>query len=250
MDSTLGFGRRWRRARALVAALAGTALLAGGCAGALRTRAPARTGTAEVIAVLAGDDPRAAYALLSTATRARVSFEEFRLQWEATAAERAWQVVRLREALAATPDAGERAAVTFPDGKTVELTRDQGRFRLQSPLVSRTRATRPREAVRLFAEAIHNRDLTALLGALTRRRRDGLTRQLDGFLAGLERKVDGTLDEIGTDRAELRWDEGGMRYRIIIRKEDDEWRIDDIHIQPAPKDEPASDDESVDQFEF
>jgi hypothetical protein len=27
-----------------------------------------------------------------------------------------------------------------------------------------------------------------------------------------------------------------MRYRIVLRREDDEWRIDDIYIRPAPKD--------------
>jgi hypothetical protein len=98
----------------------------------------------------------------------------------------------------------------------------------------------------MFAEAIRDRDLEAFLRSLTRRRREGLMRQLDGFLAGLERKVEGTIEEIGNDRAELRWDEAGMRYRIVIRKEDDAWLIDDIHIQPAPEDEPppaATDDQ-------
>ena len=46
-----------------------------------------------------------------------------------------------------------------------------------------------------------------------------------------------SLDRFGPDRAELRWDENGIRYRIVLRKEDGEWRIDDIYIRPAPKDE-------------
>jgi hypothetical protein len=50
------------------------------------------------------------------------------------------------------------------------------------------------------------------------------------------------------DRAELRWDENGIRYRIVLRKEDDEWRIDDIYVRPIPKDdddkpEPAPSDD-------
>ena len=134
---------------------------------------------------------------------------------------------------------GKFLMITFADGKAVGLVRDQARWRLDAPLVSRTHAARPREAVRMFAEAIRDRDLEAFLRSLTRRRREGLMRQLDGFLAGLERKVEGTIEEIGNDRAELRWDEAGMRYRIVIRKEDDAWLIDDIHIQPAPEDEPA-----------
>lgn len=215
-----------------------------GCVGSLRNPAPARRGAEQVIAALAGDDPHAAYDLLSSDARRRISFEEFALQWKASAPERAWQVARLREAIAADPDVGERAAVTYADGKTVALSRERARWRLDAPLVSRTRAARPREAVRMFAEAIRNKDLSAVLRTLTQRRRDGLTRQLDGFLAGLDRRIEGTIEEIGGDRAELRWDENGMRYRIVMRKEDDEWRIDDIHIQIAPKDEdePSPDD--------
>lgn len=214
-----------------------------GCAGGLRNPAPARRGTEAVIVALAGDDPRAAYALMSAAARQRVSFEEFALQWKASAPERAWQVARLREAIAADPDVGERAAVTYADGKTVALARENHRWRLEAPLVSRTRAARPREAVRMFAEAVRSKDLAAVLRSLTQRRRDGLTRQLDGFVAGLDRRIEGTIEEIGSDRAELRWDESGMRYRIVMRKEDDEWRIDDIHIQVAPKDEDPADDD-------
>lgn len=233
-----------RRALALLPVVA----LAAGCPGSLRNPVPARRGAEQVIAALAGDDPRAAYAMLSADARKRVSFEEFALQWKASAPERAWQVARLREAIAADPDVGERAAVTYADGKTVSMARESQRWRLESALVSRTRAARPREAVRMFAEAVRAKDLNAVLRSLTQRRRDGLTRQLEGFISGLDRRVEGTIEEIGSDRAELRWDENGMRYRIVMRKEDDEWRIDDIHIQIAPKDEDdgeGDDDEPV-----
>lgn len=232
-----------RRALALLPLVAAIA-----CAGGLRNPRPARQGVEAVIAALAGDDPRAAYDLLSEDARRRVSFEEFALQWKASAPERAWQVAKLREAIAADPDVGERAAVTFADGKTVALARESRRWRLEAPLVSRTRAARPREAIRMFAEAVRARDLRSVLNTLTLRRREGLMRQIDGFLAGLDRRVEGTIEEIGNDRAELRWDENGMRYRIILRREDDEWRVDDIHIQLAPTDEtePEPDEPPVD----
>ena len=38
----------------------------------------------------------------------------------------------------------------------------------------------------------------------------------------------------------LAWDEGGLRFRIVLRKEDDEWRVDDIYIRPAPKDDESN----------
>jgi len=223
-------------APALVAVLA-----IAGCGGVLGKGPPAQDGVAALVKALDGDDPRAAYALLSKATRNQVSFEEFAVQWKASQAERAWQARRLADALASDPDVGERAAVTYPDGKSVTLEREGKRWRLEAALVSRVRAARPRDAIRMFADAIRHHDLEALLRTLTMRRRDGLARQLEGFLAGIDRKVDGKLEEIGTDRAELRWDENGMRFRIVLRKEDDEWRVDDIHIHPAPKGEDDGD---------
>jgi hypothetical protein len=33
----------------------------------------------------------------------------------------------------------------------------------------------------------------------------------------------------------MRWDDGGIRYKIVLRKQDDEWRVDDIVIRPAPE---------------
>jgi hypothetical protein len=198
---------------------------------------PAQRGVTALVAALRADDPRAAYALLAASTRKRVSFEEFALQWKASAAERTWQADRLDAALRADPDVDERAAFTYPDGRTIALAREGARWRLEDALVSRVRAARPRDAIKMFAQALRTRDLEGLLRTLTLRRREGLARQIEGFLAGLDRKVDGKLEEIGTDRAELRWDENGMRFRIVLRREDDEWRIDDIHILPAPGDE-------------
>ena len=63
------------------------------------------------------------------------------------------------------------------------------------------------------------------------------------FISGLAKRVNERPDTFGgdrADRAELRWDENGIRYRIVLRKEDDEWRIDDIYIRPAPKEDDAT----------
>jgi hypothetical protein len=219
-----------------VAILAVTAaLVAAACGSVIGKAPPAEDGVAALVRALEADDPRAAYALLAKDTRRKVSYEEFAVQWKASQAERAWQAKRLTDALQGDPDVGERAAVTYPDGKSVTLEREGRRWRLEAALVSRVRAGRPRDAVRMFADAIRHNDLEGVLRTLTMRRREGLQRQVGGFLAGIDRKVDGKLEEIGTDRAELRWDENGVRFRIVLRREDDEWRIDDIHIHPVPK---------------
>jgi hypothetical protein len=165
-----------------------------------------------------------------------MSYDEFALQWKQTKQEREWQIKVLEESLKGNPDVGERALVSFSDGKLVRLEREGKTWRLESELVSRSRAKRPRDAIQLFAQAVAARDVMGALNVLTQRRREGLTKQIEGFITGLGRHVGGPLEELG-DRAELRWDENGIRYRIVLRKEDDEWRIDDIYIRPAPKEE-------------
>ena len=52
-----------------------------------------------------------------------------------------------------------------------------------------------------------------------------------------------TISNVGADRAELQWDDGEMQYKIILRREGDEWRVDDVHARPAPQagdEEPAA----------
>ena len=207
------------------------------CSGSTGPSSPAATGVRAYVAALKNNNPRDAYALLSTSARKKLSFDEFALQWKQSEAERKWQAQVLEASLKGNPDVGERALINFSDGKLVQLEREGKTWRLESELVSRSRAKRPRDAIRLFADAIAARDVSSVLGVLTQRRRDGLTKQVEGFVAGIGKRINDKIDEFGSDRAELRWDENGIRYRIVLRKEDDEWRIDDIYIRPAPKDE-------------
>ena len=206
------------------------------CGGPSGPSSPAATGVRAYVSALKSDSPRAAYDLLSSQTRKKISYDEFALQWKQSAQERKWQAKALEEGLQGNPDVGERARVSFSDGKIVPLERDGNRWLLESELVSRSRAKRPRDALRVFSDALSSRDVGALLGVLTQRRRDGLMKQVGGFVSGLDKRINDKMEEY-PDRAELRWDENGIRYRIVLRKEDDEWRVDDIYIRPAPKDE-------------
>ena len=230
----------------LAAALAAAALTAGCRGSAAGPSAPAAAGVRAYIAALKSNDPRDAYGLLAAPVRKKVSYDEFALAWKQSEKERAWQAKVLEESLKGNPDVGERALISYSDGKLVQLEREGRAWRLDSELVSRSRARRPRDAVRLFADAIAARDISGVLGVLTQRRRDGLTKQVEGFVAGIGKRINDKIDEFGNDRAELRWDENGIRYRIVLRKEDDEWRIDDIYIRPAPKDEEGDRDREVD----
>lgn len=217
--------------------LALVALIAAACGGPAGPSSPAADGVRVYLSALKSNDPRDAYDMLSSETRKQVSYDAFAAAWKTSEKERQWQIKALEESLKGNPDVGERALISFPDGKLVQLEREGRTWRLESELVSRSRAKRPRDAIRLFADAIAQRDVGGALGVLTQRRRDGLMKQVEGFVAGIGKRINDRIDEYGTDRAELRWDENGIRYRIVLRKEDDEWRVDDIYIRPAPKDE-------------
>lgn len=221
------------------------------CGGARGPSTPAADGVRAYLAALRTNDPRDAYSLLASDVKKQVSYDEFALAWKHSEQERAWQAKVLEDSLKGNPDVGERAMVSYSDGKRVTLEREGKTWRLDSELVTRSRAKQPRDAIRLFADAIAARDVSAALNLLTQRRRDGLTKQIEGFITGLGKRTNANLDEFG-DRAELRWDENGIRYRIVLRKEDDEWRIDDIYIRPAPKDDDTTkpgDVEGLDTFE-
>src|SRR5689334_17817146 len=213
------------------------ALALGACGGPAGPSSPAADGVRAYVNALKSNDASDAYKLLSSDTRKKLSYDEFALQWKQSDRERQWQAKVLEESLKGNPDVGERALISYSDGKLVQLEREGRAWRLDSELVSRSRARRPRDAIRLFADAISARDVSAVLGVLTQRRRDGLTKQVEGFVAGIGKRINDKIDEFGNDRAELRWDENGIRYRIVLRKEDDEWRVDDIYIRPAPKDD-------------
>ncbi|HEU0032989.1 MAG TPA: hypothetical protein VFQ53_20295 [Kofleriaceae bacterium] len=228
------------RALSLVAGLS----LAAGCGAATGPSSKASTGVQAYLSALRSDSPRAAYDMMTSSQKKKISYDEFALQWKQSAKERAWQIEVLERSLKGNPDVGERALISYSDGKLVQLQREGDRWKLESELVSRSRAKRPRDAIRLFADAIAARDIGAVLGVLTQRRRDGLTKQVEGFVAGIGKRINDRIEEFGGDRAELRWDENGIRYRIVLKREDDEWRVDDIFIRPAPKDEDASEHES------
>ena len=215
----------------------GFVVVAAACGGAAGPSSPAADGVRAYVQALHRNDPHDAYALLSSEVRRRVSYDEFALAWKQGDKERTWQAKVLEDSLKGNPDVGERAQISFSDGKLVQLEREGKTWRLESELVTRSRAKQPRDAIRLFAEAIAGRDIGGVLHVLTQRRRDGLTKQVEGFVAGIGKRINDRIDQFGSDRAELRWDENGIRYRIVLRKEDDEWRVDDIYIRPAPRDD-------------
>lgn len=228
---------------ALAALAFAVAVLGSACQGASRgaTVPPAATGVQAFVSVLRSDNPAPAYALLSTSAKAQMSFEDFAAQWKASAAERAYQAQAIEEGLKGKGNLSERAKVALADGKSAYLVRQSARWRLESAMIARVHASQPHDAVRLFASSLAKQDYDAVLRILTSRRRDGISAQLSSFVTSLSahlQSADNAIETIGTDRAEMRWDDGERRYRIVLRKENGEWRIDDVHILPAKPSEP------------
>ena len=210
-----------------------------GCGGATKHEPRATTGVHAYVSALRADDARAAWNLLSAEARADMTFDEFEAAWRQSEAERKRQAAEMEEGLKGEPDLDERAQVTYTDGKTVNLQRDAGKWRLDSGLVSRTVAHSPLDAIDIFADAVDRRDFNAVMTILTERRRDGINRFVSDFATSLRKqKSDEGISFMGKNRAELKWDENGMQYKVILIREHDEWRVDDFDIQPAPEPSP------------
>lgn len=173
------------------------------------------------------DDPRAAYALLSPAAQKQVPYEDFERRWRAHPEERRRQAHALGASLGGAAQIPERATVTLHDGQTATLVREGDVWRLESPLVSSVSAARPQDALRQFAIAVENRNFHAVMALLTSTRRDGLNQVIERFTTGLKAHVGGEIVITG-DRAFIQWDDGKDKWKISLKLEDGQWRIDDI----------------------
>lgn len=229
-----------------VAVMAGCGGGAGGHAGsASSARSGGSSGIESVVAALRSDDPARAYALLSTTVRQQITFEQFAEQWQATTAERRARAGELEAELRAAPSMGERARVTLANGSSIHLVREGSAWRLESALLSALRTGQPRETLELFAQALEAHDYDALLRVLTERRRTAVGKLIDDMATSLTRHLESgadTIEVLAEDRAELRWDDGDVRYEILLQNQGGEWRIDDVHIraldsEPRPPEE-------------
>src|SRR5262249_39239865 len=92
------------------------------CAGSARRPCTlAADGVRADLEALRSNAPHDAYALMSSDVRKAVSFEQFSIDWKASEKERQWQAKALEESLKGNPDVGERALISFSDGKLVQL---------------------------------------------------------------------------------------------------------------------------------
>jgi hypothetical protein len=239
----------WDDARArLRLALVICVALAAGCGGGARQAARGTTsggaGVELVVAALRSDDPARAYALLSVDLRQQIDYEQFVEQWQRAQAERRERARDIEAELRASPSMGERARVTLADGSAVHLVREGNAWRLESALLTALRTGQPRETLQMFAQALTTRDYDALLRVLTERRRDAIADLLGDLTTSLTRHLESgadTIEVLDEDRVEMRWEDGDVRYDILLRKEGGEWRVDDLRVRTLPSESDAAD---------
>jgi hypothetical protein len=200
------------------------------CAGALPAQQPAALAARSFARALADDDPRVAYALLAASQKQRLSYERFALRWRQTAVERRRQSAALQQALAAGATLGERARLHLDGSVVTTLTRDEEGWRVEVPLLPAPGARTPREALARLADAIDDRSFNTVFRLLTRERQEGLRQAIDSFATGLRGNLDEAI-EITSDRATLIWTDGARRWRVVLRREQGGWRIDDFSQQ-------------------
>jgi hypothetical protein len=176
------------------------------------------------------DDPKAAYALLADGVRRKVTYSMFAREWQETKQERQRQAAQLAAALRDGVVHGERGRLVLADGKSTVLVHESAGWRLDSPLLALGRASSPQEALRQLAAALEARSFDAVMRVLTSTRRDGLRQVLDTFVTGLRAHMGESIEVTG-DRATVTWSDGKRRWRVILKREDGEWRIDDFAPQ-------------------
>jgi len=206
-----------------------TAFACGGTAPS--SEQPATAAVAAYLRTLDSDNPRTAYRLLSSKAQKRTSEKQFTEQWRRSQRERAAQASALRAGLSAAQGLRERARVRYRDGKRIGLTRDDREWRLSGALASLHHAGAPRDIVHLFAQALLTNNLGELLSTLTERRRETVSAELSQLVESLATHVDDAIFPIGKDRAELSWEHKDTHYKLVLRREQGEWRVDDLHIR-------------------
>src|SRR5262249_46135122 len=124
----------------------------------------------------------------------------------------------------------EQGKLVLADGKTTQLIREGDDWRLEAPLLSSARAATPQEALRLIASAIEARNFEGVMRLVTSRPREVMRKWVDACASGVKAHL-GESIEVTNDRATLIWNDGRKRWRVILRKEEGEWRVDDFDLQ-------------------
>jgi hypothetical protein len=170
---------------------------------------------------IAKNDAHAAYALLSSSLRARVSESDFALQWKAAQADLSTQ----EEALHA-PHSVRQASGEIADGRAWPLVREADRWRVAGVHPLAPGGDTPEDALRRLIAAVDERDFDALVGLLAEPLRATLEQALADRVARLKTALRRGGIEASGNTARLRYD---ARYHLDLVQENGRWRVADFN---------------------
>jgi hypothetical protein len=207
--------RRW-----LGLALVACAQLAAGCHA---PSAPEPSSTLRALAtVLAAEDSRPAYRMLSRKVRAETPAAEFADHWRQSAIERHQAAAALAEL---SRPAAQTATLLLATGRSALLTREPEGWRVQTPRLEEPGATTPEEALQRFVQALQERSFDSVVGLLAEPLRGVVERELATRLAGL-RAASSRGIQVHGGVAKIQYD---SKYFIEIKNENGKWRIADFN---------------------
>ena len=177
-----------------------------------------------------GDAARA-YAALSETTRRSLPEPAFVAAFARHELERAQQVKALDVAVTRPAGVITRARVPLGDDLAAQLVREADGWRLEAPLLVGGRSETPGAAIGRLAAALEARDVDAALRLLTDTRRASVGELLDRLARGLAARA-ATQTEVTGDRARVKWHDGKSGWKLELRRENGEWRVDDIDVTP------------------
>ncbi len=217
--------------------LGGFLLVSLAACGPSAQNARARTGLQSYLVALRGTDPRPVYQMLTAEQRRATSYQQWAKRWNASKAERQLQAKQIEKSLLVQQGVDEDAQLRFDDGRTISLARAPDGWRLNQALLGRNRADKPDDALNLFSHAVRERNVDDLLQMLSKRHQTRIETELAAFSEGLAQELakGGQSPYLLSDtKAELAWNYDGIRYKVVLVREEGEWLIDDVHMGPDP----------------
>ena len=199
---------------------------------------------------LRADDPKAAYALLSTVLQKRTPYAEFAQRWQDQAAERTAQLQAITDDLkpALAPMVLTRSAVIATDAaasptgavQRTEFVKLGNYWYANTPLLAATFYATPESVLTALAEALATSAVQTLVGVWTSDRQAELTQQLGiartGLAAALASGTKANL--VSDDRAQFSFFAGDLWVLIALERENGQWQIENIYsdngVYPAP----------------
>jgi hypothetical protein len=199
--------------------LAAVSCLALGCGGPALPD-PRKAAQAYADAAVRGDSDRI-YALLSRDARRSIGRDGTRHLVRDARRELEAQGRALR-APGATVEA--QAEVLLSDGSEVELSLEDGAFRVDAAATLPSAARTPAQALDGLRRALERRSYAALLRVLSVEARSAMERDLRALVEGLDDPA--SLDvKVNGDRAEIELSGG---HSVSLKREQGVWRVEDV----------------------